>query len=87
MQFEFDLMKSKANKAKHKIDFEEAKPLWDDPLGVIIPARSETEPRYVLIAQLNSKIWCAFFTVPGERFRIISVRRARENEENEYWQP
>ena len=31
MRFEYDPDKSAANKAKHRLDFEEAQALWDDP--------------------------------------------------------
>lgn len=86
MRFEFDPAKSKANKAKHGIDFEEAQQLWEDPFLVTAPARSESEPRFVLIAQLTEKVWCAFYTLRGGSIRIISVRRARTNEEEHYFE-
>jgi uncharacterized DUF497 family protein len=31
MEFEFDPLKSKANQAKHGIDFVDAQALWNDP--------------------------------------------------------
>ena len=37
MKFEFDENKSKSNKIKHGIDFEEAKKLWKDPYAFEIP--------------------------------------------------
>jgi len=40
MDFEYDPDKSRANKAKHGIDFEEAQALWDDPDLLEIPART-----------------------------------------------
>jgi uncharacterized DUF497 family protein len=84
MDFEYDPSKSARNREKHGIDFEEAKGLWDDDNRLLIPARSDTEPRFALLARLGQRIWVAFFTAREDRIRIISVRRARPNEKNEY---
>ena len=84
MVFEFDQEKSQTNLSKHGIDFIEAQLLWDDPNAVVIPAHTTDEPRYLLIAELNHKVWSAIFTVRESRVRIISVRRSRENEEKIY---
>lgn len=80
MEFEFDLLKSAANKEKHGIDFITAQQLWLDVDRVEIPARTEDEPRSALIAQLDNKLWTAIFTGRQNRIRLISVRRAREKE-------
>ncbi|HEY9691313.1 MAG TPA: BrnT family toxin [Oculatellaceae cyanobacterium] len=84
MQFEYDSVKSQNNKSKHGIDFEEAQLLWNDPLRVEIQARSTTEPRSIVIGKIGDKHWSAIITNRGEAIRIISVRRARENEEEIY---
>ena len=84
MNFEYDPAKSAANKEKHGIDFEEAKTLWLDEERLQIRAKSEGEPRFALIAQRDGKIWSAFFTLREGNIRIISVRRARENERKLY---
>lgn len=80
MEFEFDLLKSAANKEKHGIDFIMAQQLWLDVDRVEIPARTEDEPRFALIAQLDKKLWTAIFTERQNRIRLISVRRAWEKE-------
>lgn len=84
MLFEFDPRKSESNKAKHGIDFVEAQGLWEDAGRYIFPARSDDEPRYAMIAQGNTKHWVVFFTLRGENIRIISARRARDNERELY---
>lgn len=84
MEFEFDVAKSKANRDKHGIDFMEAQHLWEDEDRFEIPARTEDEPRYVLIAALEQKLWSAFFTYRKGRIRLISVRRARKEERELY---
>jgi uncharacterized DUF497 family protein len=78
--FEYDPGKSAANLAKHGIDFETAQAVWKDPHRVLLRARSETEPRFALIAVLGGKHWTAFASQRDDASRIISVRRSRPSE-------
>jgi hypothetical protein len=84
MRFEFDAEKSAANKAKHGIDFTEAQAIWTDPDRLEVPARSLDEPRYQVIGRIGDKTWSAFITYRHDTIRIISVRRARADEEARY---
>ena len=80
MEFEFDPAKSARNKEKHGIDFVEAQALWGDPEQLEVPARTEDEPRLLVIGQMDDKHWSAVITYREERIRIISVRRSRPRE-------
>ena len=80
MEFEFDESKSQANKSKHGIDFVEAQTLWMDESFVEIPARTEDEPRFVVVGMISGRHWSAVITYRGERVRLISVRRSRVEE-------
>ncbi|RLD72406.1 MAG: BrnT family toxin [Bacteroidetes bacterium] len=82
--FEFDPNKSEANKLKHGIDFYMARKLWIDPKRVEIPAKWVDESRFLIIACLEKDIWSAIYTVRNKRIRIISVRKARDNEKEIY---
>ena len=84
MKFEYDPIKSDANLYKHGIDFESAQYLWRDPNALQIQAKSDTEDRYALIASIDTITWTAFFTYRRDTIRIISVRRARDNEKRIY---
>ena len=84
MMFEYDQDKSDANLAKHGIDFMKASNLWNDVDRLEIPAMPGSEARTLLIAKLKDKCWTAIFTMRGESIRLISVRRARDNERQEY---
>lgn len=84
MEFEFDEEKSRINAKKHGIDFDQAQFLWCDARRVVVEARSETEPRFVLIALYSGKIWTAVYTMRKDRIRMISVRRSRDGEEEGY---
>lgn len=78
--FEFDEAKSQANLAKHGIHFVDAQLLWLDPALLEIPARTEDEPRYLVIGLINGKHWSAVITYRGAAIRLISVRRSRTEE-------
>jgi uncharacterized DUF497 family protein len=69
---------------KSGIDFEEAKGLWEDENRLLIPAKSETESRFAMLAEYHERVWVAFFTLQQQRVRIISVRCARPNEREAY---
>ncbi len=79
--FEFDEAKSRANKAKHGIDFVEAQALWLDEDLLRITARiSGSEQHFVLIGLVAGKHYSAIVTYRSEAIRIISVRRSRARE-------
>ena len=81
MIFEYDENKSKSNKSKHNISFDEAKELWEDPYSFEIPfQQSEDENRFLVLGQINSKNYTAIITYRTVNIRIISVRRSREKE-------
>jgi uncharacterized DUF497 family protein len=81
MKFEYDKNKSKINKSKHNISFEEAKELWEDPYSFEIPSpQSEDEERFLVFGKINSKNYTAIITYRDTNIRIISVRRSRQKE-------
>jgi hypothetical protein len=84
MQFEFDPRKGVANKRKHGIDFIEAQALWEDPDHLQVPARTQGEPRLMMIGRIGDKHWSAIFALRGGGTRIISVRRSRTKEVEQY---
>ena len=78
--FEFDTAKGESNRAKHGIDFVEAQGLWNDPMLLEIAAKTDDEPRYLVIGSIDGKHWSAVITYRGGNVRLISVRRARTEE-------
>lgn len=78
--FEFDVAKSESNRTKHGIDFVEVQSLWNDPMLMEIPARTDDEPRFLVIGLIDGKHWSAVITYRGGKIRLISVRRARAEE-------
>ena len=84
MQFEFDPNKSESNRIKHGIDFMQAQRLWEDPDRLVVPAKTQGEPRYLMVAKMDGRHWSAIFTPRGDKTKIISVRRSRSEEEEAY---
>ncbi len=80
MKFQFDRRKSASNRTKHGIDFVEAQRIWDDPDLLEIPARTEDEPRFLVIGRIDGRCWSGVITYRGDGIRIISVPRSRREE-------
>lgn len=73
-------LKSQANFIKHGIDFDAAQKLWQDADLIEFSARTEDEPRSLVIGLIAEKHWSAVITYRGSLIRIISVRRSRKLE-------
>lgn len=83
MVFEFDIAKSKLNKIKHGIDFNEAQLIWN---GVFVEfaAKSDYENRYTAIGSISRVLYTCIFTLRGSSIRIISCRSSRIKEKALY---
>lgn len=84
MDFGYDPKKSHTNEQKHGIAFDRARLLWLDEKRLVVPARSTTESREAIIAELEGVLWTAIYTLRGTTIRIISVRRSRNEERQNY---
>jgi uncharacterized DUF497 family protein len=80
IEFEFDERKSATNLEKHGINFIDAQLLWLDPDLLEIPARTDDEPRFLVIGRIDFLHWSAVITYRTTKVRIISVRRSRSEE-------
>lgn len=85
MSFEFNPKKSDSNKIKHGIDFIEAQELWSDLDLLEVPAKTTDEVRFLVIGKIDERHWAGIITYRNDNIRIISVRRAR-NEEIELYE-
>lgn len=82
--FIYDVAESETNRYKHGIDFDQAQIIWMDPNRLAFPARSDVEPRWVVVGRIDGRLWAAVFTQRETAIRIIAVRRARPSEERDY---
>ena len=78
--FEFDPHKSVSNLEKHGIDFDEIQLLWNDPELIEVRAKSDNEPRFLVIGRIDDKHWSVVITYRNGNTRIISARRSRRSE-------
>ena len=78
--FEFDPAKSDANLEEHGINFVDAQAIWQDTDFIEIKARSDDEPRFLVVGMIDGKHWSAIITYREDVVRIISVRRSRDSE-------
>jgi hypothetical protein len=87
MIFEWDRHKTASNRTKHGISFMEAATVFRDPLGRITddPRHSDAEQRYVILGHSRAmRLVTVMFTERGEAIRIISARRATQQERRDY---
>ncbi len=83
IKFEFDHIKSDLNKEKHEIDFIEAQKLWQFAI-LRFPSKKKGELRELVIGKIESTYWTAIITQRDNAIRIISCRRARDEEKTLY---
>ena len=86
-RFEWHHLKAAANRAKHKVAFEEASTVFGDPLGRITddPRHSEGEERFVLLGESERhRLLVVMFTERDEVIHLISARKATRRERREY---
>jgi uncharacterized protein len=93
-RFEWDQKKSVANRRKHGVSFEEARTAFLDENARVIPdpEHSQDEERFVLLGlsvSLRVLVVCHCYRQDDEVIRIISARKADEDEVKQYqwWLP
>ena len=90
MKFVWDDLKNKTNQLKHKVSFETAKLVFEDPMQLNILDRSEgNEERWQTIGLVNGVLLLLVAhtlqeTVADEVVRIISARKATKAETKKY---
>jgi len=85
MEFEWDENKNRKNVEKHKIGFEEARTVFDDPDAIEIEASRDGEYRIIRIGKTATKfILLVVYTLRELVVRLISARQANKDERNLY---
>ena len=87
MRFVWDEKKAASNLGKHRISFEEAATVFDDPLSDTFPDpdHSQHEHRFIIRGSSESgKILVVAHTDDGDLVRIISAREATHGERKSY---
>ena len=88
MQFEWDEEKAKSNLQKHGISFVDAIEIFNDPNRIeddsTKPDYGETRIKTIGMVQ-EELIITVISTDRNQKIRIISARRARKNEQKQYY--
>jgi uncharacterized DUF497 family protein len=87
MEFEWDENKNLENVKNHDISFEKAVKAFDDDLAIPledVEHSDEGERRYALIGMCEIGLVFISFTLRGEKYRIISARKASKKMEKMY---
>lgn len=92
MRFEWDEEKNRSNRAKHKVSFERAKRVFDDPHHLSLRDDRETEERWLTFGLVDGAVVLVVaHTLEGdddeEIIRIISARKATRRERERYDRP
>jgi len=83
MQFEWNESKAERNLSKHRVSFEEARTVFDDPFYVDFydPDHSEDEERYLIVGQSSrGRLLIVSYTERGDSIRLISAREVTRAE-------
>lgn len=85
LRFEWDPRKSRSNRQKHGVSFEEAQTVFFDEDALLIddPDHSEDEARFVLLgfsSKLRTLAVCHCYRKSDNVIRIISARKADRSE-------
>ena len=85
MAYEWDLKKAASNLRKHKIDFADAVPVFEDEFAVTIDDDEPAEKRFVTIGlDALARVLVVVYTWRGNNIRIISARKAGAEERRQY---
>lgn len=87
MRFEWDEGKAAFNRRKHGVSFEEAKTVFDDPLGAIFDDEEHSigEQREIIVGHSGkNRLLLVVFTERPRIIRIFSARPATRQEQRDY---
>jgi uncharacterized DUF497 family protein len=86
ISFVWNADKAQSNLSKHRVSFEQAAEAFFDPFLRVVDASPEEEARDALIGMDDrwNLLFVVHIEVEGDRFRIISARRAIPRERRIY---
>jgi uncharacterized protein len=86
MQFEWDPDKAAKNLKLHKVDFEVAQRVFEDPFHIddIDDREDYGEERSNIIGMVDNRLLVVTYTLRGGATRLISARKAKRSESRRY---
>jgi uncharacterized DUF497 family protein len=87
VNFEWDPVKARQNRRKHRISFQEAATVFGDPLAVTYPDpdHSLSEQRFITVGMSSAaRVLIIAHADRNENIRIISARKTTQHERKYY---
>ena len=84
MDFEWDDDKAEANWRKHRVSFDEAARVFDDPMVFERDDPERNEQRSNAIGLVEGRLLFVVYTMRGDVCRIVSARGAKPHEKRQY---
>ena len=87
IEFEWDEDKNRRNRAKHGVSFERARAVFADSFAQEKLDGRDTygEERWLTVAMAQGQMLAVVNTQRGERYRLISARKATREETDAYY--
>jgi len=84
-RFEWDDRKAASNLVKHKVSFEGARRVFDDPYAFEELDDDADEERWLKVGIARDILLAVVYTERNGRVRIISARKADSDEQDRYF--
>jgi uncharacterized DUF497 family protein len=86
MKYEWDEVKRQSNIDGHKVDFLDVLPLFANPEAIRLEdnRRDYGEIRYILLGEIDERLFQIAYTIRGSVIRLISARRGNKRERRIY---
>ena len=85
MRFQWDQVKARENRRKHRIDFADAVSIFEDERALTMEDEDGDEERFVTMGvDLLGRVLVVVFTWRGDDIRLISARKATGREKAAY---
>ena len=85
-RFEWDDIKAATNLTKHKIDFADARKVFDDPvfLDEFDLSMNYDEESWLAVGMAGGRLIVVTYTMRADRIRVISARKPTRKERQDY---
>ena len=86
MKYEWDEVKRQSNIDRHKVDFIDVLPLFANSEAIRLEdnRRDYGEIRYILLGEIDERLFQIAYTIRGSVIRLISARRGNKRERRIY---
>ncbi len=85
MRFTWDPKKAESNLRKHRVSFEEASTVFDDPIAIVHPDDVHPERSVIIGTSVQARVLlCVHVELEEDEIRIISARGLTRKERRDH---